>query len=62
MACLLVIRSLFFAIFLNSCVLPKQLYNHYSFADDTLGVKSVTNSQIQIYTYAVLLSIFISVN
>lgn len=36
--------------FLNSCVLPKQLYNHYSFAYDTLGVKSVTNSEIQIYT------------
>lgn len=40
----------------------KQLYNHYSFAYDTLGVKSVTNSEIQIYTYAMLLSIFISVN
>lgn len=48
--------------FLNCCVLPKQLYNHYSFAYDTLVVKSVTKSEIQIYTYAMLLSIFISVN
>lgn len=62
MAYLLVIHSLFFVIFYNSYVLPKQLYNHYSFAYDTLGVKSVTNREIQIYTYAMLLSIFVSLN
>lgn len=48
--------------FLNFCLLPKQLYNHYSFAYDTLWIKAVTNSEIQIYTYAMLLSVFISAN